>query len=46
MDKETMTRLQTLYGMYVGEDLLADTQNLLCSQATEKKEVEEVMQAM
>jgi hypothetical protein len=43
MDKETMTRLQTLSGMYVGEDLLAEAENLHCSQATEKKEVEEVM---
>jgi hypothetical protein len=37
MDKETMTRLQTLYWMYVGEDLLADTKNLHSSQATEKQ---------
>jgi hypothetical protein len=43
MDKETLTHLQTLSGMYLGEDLLAETENLHCSQATEKKEVEEVM---
>ena len=43
MDKETMTRLQTLSAMYVGEDQLADTENLHCSQAKEKREVEEVM---
>jgi hypothetical protein len=30
MDKETMARLQTLSGMYVGEDLLAGTENLQC----------------
>jgi hypothetical protein len=28
MEKETMARLQTLSGMYVGEDLFADTENL------------------
>jgi hypothetical protein len=43
MDKETITRLQTLSGMYVGEDLLAETENLHYSQVTEKKTVEEVM---
>jgi hypothetical protein len=43
MDKETMTRLKTLSGMYVGEDLLADSQNLHCSQAIEKEDVEEVL---
>src|SRR5271168_4210243 len=43
MDKETITRLQTLSEMYVGEDLLAENENLHCSQAIEKKEVEEVM---
>jgi hypothetical protein len=43
MDKETMTRLQTLSGMYVGEDLLANTENLHCSQVTENKKVEEVV---
>jgi hypothetical protein len=43
MDKETMTRLKTLSGMYVGEDLLAPSQDLHCSQATEKKDIEEVM---
>jgi hypothetical protein len=43
IDKETMTRLQTLFGMYVGEDLLAETESLHCSQATEKKQVEEVL---
>jgi hypothetical protein len=43
MDKETMTRLQTLAAMYVGEDCLADIENLHCSQKTENKGVEEVM---
>jgi hypothetical protein len=43
MDKETITRLQTLSGMYVGEDLLAETKNLHYLQVTEKKAVEEVM---
>jgi hypothetical protein len=28
MDNETMTRLQTLSRMYVGEDLFAETENL------------------
>ncbi|RZU40818.1 hypothetical protein [Edaphobacter modestus] len=37
MDKETMTRLQTLCRMYVGENLLAEAENLHCSQATEKQ---------
>ncbi|RSL17966.1 hypothetical protein EDE15_3518 [Edaphobacter aggregans] len=43
MDKETLTRLQTLSAMYVGEDRLADTENLHCSQATAGKTVVEVM---
>ena len=43
MDKETVTRLQTLSVMYVGEDWLADIENLHCSQATENNGVEEVM---
>ncbi len=43
LDKETMRRLQTLSGMYVGEDLLAATENLHSPQATEKREVGEVM---
>jgi hypothetical protein len=43
MDKETVTRLQTLSAMYVGEDRLADIENLHCSQATETNGVEEVM---
>jgi hypothetical protein len=43
MDNETMTRLQMLSRMYVGEDLIAETENIYYSQATEKKEVEEVM---
>jgi len=43
IDKETMTRLQALSEMYVGEDLLAENENLHCPQATENKEVEEVM---
>jgi hypothetical protein len=43
MDKETIARLHTLSRMYVGEDLLAKTENLHRSQATEKKEVEKVM---
>jgi hypothetical protein len=43
MDNETMTRLQTLSRMNVGENLIAETENLYYSQATEKKEVEEVM---
>jgi hypothetical protein len=46
MDKEMMTRLQTLSGMYVGEDLLAETEKLHCSQDTENKEVDEVMEVM
>jgi hypothetical protein len=43
MDKEKMTRLKTLSGMYVGEDLLADSKNLHCWQAIEKNDVEEVL---
>jgi hypothetical protein len=43
LDKETVRRLQTLSGMYVGEDLHAKTENLHSPQATEKREVEEVM---
>ena len=43
MDKETVTRLQTLSTMYAGEDCLADTENLHRLQATEKTKVEEVM---
>jgi hypothetical protein len=43
LDKETMRRLQTLSGMYVGEDLHAETENLHRSQATGKKEIGEVM---
>jgi hypothetical protein len=43
MDKETRTRLQMLFTMYVREDQLAATENLHCPQATEKREVEEVM---
>jgi hypothetical protein len=46
MDKETLTRLLTLSAMYVGEDQLAVTENLHCSQATENKGVEEVMEVM
>jgi hypothetical protein len=37
MDNEMITRLQTLYGMYVGEDMLAETESLQRSQTTENK---------
>ncbi|WP_353062229.1 hypothetical protein RBB77_13060 [Tunturibacter psychrotolerans] len=43
MDKETRTRLQMLSAMYVREDQLAVTENLHSLQATENKEVGEVM---
>ena len=43
MDKGTVTRLQTLSAMYVGEDRLANTENLHCSQTTEIRGVGEVM---
>jgi len=43
IDKETMTRLQTLSAMYVGEDQLIATENLHCSQVTENKWIEKVM---
>ena len=43
MDKETIARLQTLSRMYVGEDLLTQTDNLHYSQTTENKYVEEAM---
>jgi hypothetical protein len=43
MDKETRTRLQMLSAMYVREDQLAATENFHSPQATEKREVEEVM---
>jgi hypothetical protein len=43
MDKETVTRLQTLSAVYVGEDRLCGTENLHCSQTTENTGVEEVM---
>jgi hypothetical protein len=43
MDKGTVTRLQTLSAMYVGEDRLANTENLHCSQTTEMRGVGEVM---
>jgi hypothetical protein len=43
MDKETVTRLQTLSTMYAGEDCIVDTENLHRSQSTEKTKVEEVM---
>jgi hypothetical protein len=42
-DKATIASLQQLAAVYVGEDLLAKTENLHCSQATEKKKVENVM---
>jgi hypothetical protein len=42
-DKATIASLQQLAAVYVGEDLLAETENLHCSQATEKKKVENVM---
>ena len=37
LDKETMERLQTLSGMYVGEDLHAETEDLHSPQAIEKR---------
>jgi hypothetical protein len=43
MDKETLTRILTLSAMYVGEGQLALTENLHCSQGTEKRELEEAM---
>ena len=43
IDKETMTRLQTLSARYVGEEQLVATENLHCSQATENKRIEKVM---
>lgn len=43
MDKETLTRLLTLSAMYVEEDQLSVARNLHSSQATDNKEVEEVM---
>jgi hypothetical protein len=43
MDEETTTRLQMLSAMYVGEDQHSATENLHIPQATEKREVEEVM---
>ena len=43
MDKVTLNRLLTLSAMYVGEDHLAVTENLHCSQATETMGVEEAM---
>jgi hypothetical protein len=43
MNKETRTRLQILSAMYVREDQFAATENLHSPQATEKREVEEVM---
>jgi hypothetical protein len=35
MDKETMKRLQTLAGMYIGEDLLADTKTSITAMYVE-----------
>jgi hypothetical protein len=43
LDKATVAAIKQLAAMYVEEDMPADTENLHCSQAAEKKEVEEVM---
>ena len=42
-DKPTIDRIEQLRTMYVEEDLLAETENLHCSQTAENKVVEEVM---
>jgi hypothetical protein len=42
-DKATIASLQQLAVMYVGEALIAETENLHCSQVTENKTVEDVM---
>jgi hypothetical protein len=42
-DKPTIAALQQLGAMYVGEDLIAGTENLHCSQVTENNKVEDVM---
>jgi hypothetical protein len=42
LDKTTVTMIQRLAAVYVGEDLLEQTENLHCSQQTENKEVEEI----
>jgi hypothetical protein len=43
LDKTTVAGIERVAAVYVGEDLLADTQNLHRSQTTENKEIEEVM---
>ena len=43
LDKATVAAIKQLAAMYVEEDMPADIENLHCSQAAEKKEVEEVM---
>jgi hypothetical protein len=42
-DKATVAGIKQLVAVYVEEDMPAETENLHCSQAPEKKEVEEVM---
>ena len=42
-DKATIAALQQLAALYVGEDLIAKTENHHCSQVTENKDVEDVM---
>jgi len=43
LDKATVAGIERLAAVYVGEDMLRDTENLHCSQVAENKLIEEAM---